>query len=105
MVDVPIGRTPNHSVARMVSPSGQEALTEFHVLDTNQNVNLKVEGNKNGWYAEEAGGSVPTKGATLLLCRPKTGRTHQIRVHLAHIGYPIVGDEIYGLQVFDSYLI
>ncbi len=35
-------------------------------------------------------------GCSLVLCEPVTGRTHQLRVHLAHIGHPILGDEIYG---------
>ncbi len=35
-------------------------------------------------------------GLSLLLCEPVTGRTHQLRVHLAHLGYPILGDDIYG---------
>lgn len=99
VVDAPIGRTPNQSVARMISPSGQAAQTEFHVLDINQDENLGEEETNSGWYAEASEASVPTKGAALLLCRPKTGRTHQIRVHLAHVGNPIIGDEIYGLQV------
>jgi 23S rRNA pseudouridine1911/1915/1917 synthase len=34
--------------------------------------------------------------ASLLECRLETGRTHQIRVHLAHIGHPLLGDEVYG---------
>ncbi len=39
------------------------------------------------------------RGASLVRCTPRTGRTHQIRVHLAAAGNPIVGDEIYGVQV------
>jgi len=36
------------------------------------------------------------RGLSLVLAQPKTGRTHQLRVHFAHMGYPILGDEIYG---------
>jgi hypothetical protein len=37
-------------------------------------------------------------GAALVLARPLTGRTHQVRLHLAHAGFPIVGDELYGVR-------
>jgi 23S rRNA pseudouridine1911/1915/1917 synthase len=43
------------------------------------------------WRVVEA---YPT--ATLVACRLETGRTHQIRVHLAHIGHPLLGDQVYG---------
>ena len=38
----------------------------------------------------------PLKGATLVECRLETGRTHQVRVHMAHIGHSLVGDPVYG---------
>lgn len=38
------------------------------------------------------------QGASLVRCVPKTGRTHQIRLHLAHVGHPIIGDEVYGIK-------
>lgn len=41
----------------------------------------------------------PKKGVALLSCEPETGRTHQIRVHLSHIGCPIIGDKQYGRSV------
>ena len=44
-------------------------------------------------------GTSSARGASLVRCTPRTGRTHQIRVHLAAAGHPIVGDEIYGMQV------
>ncbi|MCS7240002.1 MAG: RluA family pseudouridine synthase [Candidatus Bipolaricaulota bacterium] len=66
-----IGRDP-HAPWRMdVQDSGKEAQTEFTVLS------------RKG-------------GRSLLLVRPVTGRTHQIRLHLKAIGHPIVGDELYG---------
>jgi 23S rRNA-/tRNA-specific pseudouridylate synthase len=40
--------------------------------------------------------AIPKEGFSLIKLTPKTGRTHQLRVHLSHIGYPIVGDTMYG---------
>lgn len=47
-----------------------------------------------------------TNDRTLIVCRPKTGRQHQIRAHLSLIGHPIVGDKLYGQtdEFFDNYV-
>jgi 23S rRNA pseudouridine1911/1915/1917 synthase len=61
---------------RMIHPEGSPSLTEFRVLRRVQH---------------------PDYGPlSLIHCVPKTGRTHQIRVHLAHAGHPVVGDKVYG---------
>ena len=72
VVEEPIGRDPRHRQKMSVRPEGgREALTKYRVI------------------AERS-------GASLLQVRLYTGRTHQIRVHLSHIGHPILGDGLYG---------
>ncbi|MBN2911001.1 RluA family pseudouridine synthase [Polycladomyces sp. WAk] len=70
-IDAPIGRDPAHTSRRIVTPDGAEAVTHYRV---------------------EAAFSK----ASLVRLSLETGRTHQIRVHLAHLGHPIIGDTLYG---------
>ena len=69
--DKPLGRSPKDRKKMAVVPDGKRAVTHYRVL---------------GRY----------QGYTHVLCRLETGRTHQIRVHLAYIGHPILGDTVYG---------
>jgi 23S rRNA pseudouridine1911/1915/1917 synthase len=71
LIDAPMGRDPSHPRRMAVQARGREAQTEFRVLDR-------------------------LEASSLVLVRPRTGRTHQIRVHFKYIGHPIVGDAIYG---------
>lgn len=70
-IDVPIGRHPVHRKEMAVLPDGRQAITEIQVAAFNDKISL-------------------------VLAKPKTGRTHQIRVHLKHIGAPVIGDALYG---------
>jgi 23S rRNA pseudouridine1911/1915/1917 synthase len=77
-VDAPLDRHPKSRGRRAVREGGRSAVTHWHVLER---------------YAGQNGKPV----ASLLACTLETGRTHQIRVHLAHIGHPILGDGTYGV--------
>lgn len=70
-IDEPMGRHATQRTKMAVTPTGREAVTHYRVLER-------------------------FPAHTLLSVELETGRTHQIRVHLAHIGYPIVGDKTYG---------
>jgi len=78
-IEAPIGRDPYHRQKMAVLPGGREAVTSYRVVE----------------YLLGQGG--PEKGDyTLVEAQPHTGRTHQIRVHFAAIGHPVVGDRVYG---------
>jgi 23S rRNA pseudouridine1911/1915/1917 synthase len=87
-IDRPIDR---HKVARdrmAIREGGREAVTHWEVLE-------RYGGQKSGSRRSE-GGRPGEPVASLLACRLETGRTHQIRVHWASIGHPLMGDEVYG---------
>lgn len=71
VIDAPIARRPLPSLLRQVSPEGKPSLTRYRVLS---------------WQEKTA----------VLALTPVTGRTHQLRVHCAYMGFPIVGDPQYG---------
>jgi 23S rRNA pseudouridine1911/1915/1917 synthase len=76
-IDAPIDRHPHAREKMAVRQSGREAITHFEVQQS---------------FAGRDGKPV----ASLLACQLETGRTHQIRVHLAHLGHPLMGDSVYG---------
>jgi 23S rRNA pseudouridine1911/1915/1917 synthase len=76
-IDQPIDRHPQARDKMAVRRGGREAITHWEVL-------------------ERFLGADGKPVASLLACRLETGRTHQIRVHLAHAGHPLIGDSVYG---------
>ena len=70
-IDAPIGRDPKDRQSMTVVDNGKHAVTHFHVIER-------------------------FKDFTFVECRLETGRTHQIRVHMKYIGFPLAGDPKYG---------
>ncbi len=89
-IEAPLGRSSNNRLKRAVvninQPDAREAITHFEVvrlLDRTRD-------------ARNAPGGDGRANASLIECRLETGRTHQIRVHMAHVGHPLIGDQEYG---------
>ena len=68
-----IGRHPVERIKMAVVKDGKEAITNYKVIER-------------------------FKNNTLVECRLETGRTHQIRVHMAHLHHPLIGDQVYGYK-------
>ena len=77
LIEAPIARDPRSRDKMAVRAGGRRAVTHWQLLERYQGKDAKPV-------------------ASLLACRLETGRTHQIRVHLAHIGHPLIGDTVYG---------
>ncbi len=95
VVDAPIGPHPASTMARSITSEGKPALTSFQVLASSPLADLEHDSQPGECFDAEKCRCL--KGAALVRCMPHTGRTHQIRLHLAHAGHPIIGDEMYGL--------
>ena len=78
IIDAPIARRELPSLLRYVGPEGKPSVTEFTVLQRDEKI-------------------------CKLALRPVTGRTHQLRVHCAHMGHPILGDPQYGSEESKAY--
>jgi 23S rRNA pseudouridine1911/1915/1917 synthase len=76
-IDAPIDRHPHAREKMAVRQGGREAITHFELQQS---------------FTGRDGKPI----ASLLACQLETGRTHQIRVHLAHLGHPLLGDSVYG---------
>ena len=81
LIDQPISREAEGSIRRVVRPDGKRSVTEYEVI-------------------KKIGGE-----ASIVKVTPHTGRTHQIRVHMAYIGHPLINDFLYGKKSDETYFL
>ncbi len=83
LINKPIGRDQYHRQRMAIVPDGREAMTEYRLI--------------------AAPNASATPSMSLVEAYPRTGRTHQLRVHFASMGFPIVGDAVYGGSVIKNH--
>lgn len=88
-IDLPIDKDPDHKARRMVREDGYPSVTLYKVLQSWDVPDLGPD--FKPWSGEKR-----IEGYSLVELTLLTGRTHQIRVHMTHLGHPIAGDELYG---------
>ena len=79
IINAPIARETEGGIKRVVREDGKECITEYELIETYED------------------------GTSLIKLTPHTGRTHQIRVHMAHVGHPLVNDFLYGKRTDETY--
>lgn len=110
-INAPIGRNPKNRLQFAVREDGKVSVTEYSVSDYFPHLsidkvsdNLTDEDKKKLEFYKKGTSGLPKnfrhaakiyQGFSLVELRPKTGRTHQLRVHLSHLHHPIVGDIVY----------
>ena len=101
-IDAPIARRPLPSLLRYVCPEGKPSLTEYRVLEkhlslrTSPQTGVAIPQNTVSLRTSPQTGVAIPRSICKLSLRPITGRTHQLRLHCAHMGHPILGDPQYG---------
>jgi 23S rRNA pseudouridine1911/1915/1917 synthase len=102
VIDMPVGRdryVREKQAIRKVENGGKPAVTTYEVLESlggSQSRLIDSPHEKDRKYP------APRGGFSFVKLTPKTGRTHQLRVHMAAIGHPLVGDTMYGGRIFES---
>jgi len=101
LIDFPLGRSPHNRHRFTVLPEGRPSQTEFKVeFEISKEQVLKgvqtlIEDQDYNWIQIKEDAEKLYEGFSFVSCWPKTGRTHQIRVHLTYLNHPLIADELY----------
>lgn len=101
VIDMPIGKDRyirEKQAVRKIENGGKPAITKYEIQETFESPAQTIL--ENSEFPGDRKNPLPPARFALVKLTPKTGRTHQLRVHLSHLGYPIVGDTMYGGRIF-----